>query len=451
MEKLRRLVNEIAYTQDHAKLTPLQSSLTPLLSFASSIYGVALYLRRSLHRFGLFSNQRLPVPVISVGNLTWGGNGKTPMVEFIARFVDDSGISPLILTRGYAGGDEVRMLRRHLIGRPVKIGVGANRAATAASFFEKYGYIDPRCRKFSESTCIGRKLGSHMKSDEIGVIVLDDGMQHWSLWRDLEIVMVNGLMPWGNHQLLPLGPLREPLTALKKADAAVIHNADLVSDQNLKNIELEMQEIKNSLPIFFTRMAPSYLFEVGNANSKIPLTAVSNAVVLCVSAIGSANAFVQGLGKLGAYYVDRLDYSDHHVFQVEDIETIRKRLGELEGKFGSKPIVVVTEKDYDRDPEILKHLEPSKVLVLCSELQFLAHGGCSEDSFKSLLKRISGIEMIRVSNHLPNGCTQNHHFDEAMAHPAIHRVSTCMALWCTVLQLVVVVVGFGVVGLLMVV
>ncbi|KAK3199716.1 hypothetical protein Dsin_023131 [Dipteronia sinensis] len=140
--------------------------------------------------------------------------------------------------------------------------------------------------------------------------------QHWSLWRDLEIVMVNGLMPWGNRRLLPLGPLREPLTALKKADAAVIHNADLVSDQNLKNIELEMQEIKNSLPIFFTRMAPSYLFEVGNVNSKIPLTAVSNAVVLCVSAIGSANAFVQGLGKLGACYVDRLDYSDHHVFQA---------------------------------------------------------------------------------------------------------------------------------------
>ena len=73
-----------------------------------------------------------------------------------------------------------------------------------------------------------------------------------------------------------------------------------VSDQiiNLKNMELEMQEIKNSLPIFFTRMAPSYLFEVGNVNSKIPLTAVSNAVVLCVSAIGFANAFVQGLGKV---------------------------------------------------------------------------------------------------------------------------------------------------------
>ncbi|KAK4849809.1 hypothetical protein QYF36_000992 [Acer negundo] len=239
-----------------------------------------------------------------------------------------------------------------------------------------------------------------MNSDEICVIILDDGMQHWSLWRDLEIVMVNGLMPWGNRQLLPLGPLREPLTALKKADASVIHNADLESDQNinLKNIELGKQEIKNSLPIFFTRMAPPYLFEVGNVNSKIQLTALSNAVVLCVSAIGSANAFVQGLGKLGAYYVDRLDYSDHHVFQVERM--LRGRLQE----------------------------------------------------FKSLLKRISRIEMIRVSYHLSNGCAQNHHFDKAMAHPTNHRVSTCMAPWCTTaFEAGAVVVGFGAVGLLMVI
>lgn len=110
--------------------------------------------------------------------------------------------------------------------------------------------------------------------------------------------MINGLMPWGNRKLLPLGPLREPLMALKRADVAVVHHADLISEQNLKVIELEMRDIKNSLSIFFTRMAPSYLFEVGNINSKIPLTAVCNAVVLCVSAIGSANAFVQSLQKV---------------------------------------------------------------------------------------------------------------------------------------------------------
>ncbi|KAE8125531.1 hypothetical protein FH972_020325 [Carpinus fangiana] len=316
MEKLRVLVNEIAYARDQTKLSTLQRSLTPVLSFASSLYRVALSFRHCLYHFALLRKHRLPVPVISVGNLTWGGNGKTPMVEFIARWLSDSGISPLILTRGYAGGDEARMLERHLFGTRTKIGVGANRAAIAACCFEIYGYIDPRSSTCDHKLCLDNNVESHLNSGKIGAVILDDGMQHWSLQRDLEIVMVNGLMLWGNRQLLPLGPLREPLTALRRADAAVIHHADLVSEQNLKDIEFMMREVKESLPIFYTRMTPSHFFEVANINSKLTLEALCDAIILCVSAIGSANAFVNAMEKIGASYVDRLDFSDHHVFQA---------------------------------------------------------------------------------------------------------------------------------------
>ncbi|KAK4576090.1 hypothetical protein RGQ29_026874 [Quercus rubra] len=324
MEKVRAVVKEIAYAENHAKLSPLKRSvIIPVLSFASSLYTLALSLRHSLYRFRLLRNHRLAVPVISVGNLTWGGNGKTPMVEFIARFLADSGIPPLILTRGYAGGDEARMLERHLFGRPAKIGVGANRAAVAASYFERYGYFDPRISTSNQSPCLDQKVESHLNLEKIGAVILDDGMQHWSLQRDLEIVMVNGLTLWGNCQLLPLGPLREPLTALKRADVAVIHNADLI----------------------------------------------------------------------GASYVDRLDFSDHHAFQARDVDMIRRRLEELEDKFDSKPIVVVTEKDYDRDSEILKHLHPFKVLALCSELQTISHIGCTENGFKKLLTEVLRVKL----------------------------------------------------------
>ncbi|XP_010466239.1 PREDICTED: probable tetraacyldisaccharide 4'-kinase, mitochondrial [Camelina sativa] len=137
MEKVRKVVNEIAYTRDHSKSPALHRSLVPILTLASSLYRVALQIRRSLYRFSLVQKHRLPVPVISVGNLSWGGNGKTPMVEYISQFLVDSGLSPLILTRGYGGGDEAKMLKRHLRGVPAKIGIGANRAATAAWFFEK--------------------------------------------------------------------------------------------------------------------------------------------------------------------------------------------------------------------------------------------------------------------------------------------------------------------------
>ncbi|KAI5333762.1 hypothetical protein L3X38_023894 [Prunus dulcis] len=387
MEKLRKAVSEIAYAQNHAKLTHLQLSLIPVLCLASSLYKLALSLRRSLYHSGLFRKHRLPVPVISVGNLTWGGNGKTPMAEFIARFLADSGISPLILTRGYAGGDEARMLHRHLLGRPVKIGVGAKRAAVAARFFERYGYVDPSSMiKGSDGLCIEPKVGGHLSSEKIGAVILDDGMQHWSLQRDLEIVMVNGLTLWGNCHLIPRGPLREPLNALRRADVVVLHHADLVSEQNLKDIDLMLQEVNKSLPIFFTKMDPCYFFDVGNVNSRKPLRDLSNSIVLCVSAIGSSNAFVKGVEKIGAFYVDRLEFSDHHIFQAKDTEMIRRRLRELEDTFGHKPVVIVTEKDYDRDPEIFKHLDPYEVLALCSELKIIPHRECTEDGFKKLLK-----------------------------------------------------------------
>ncbi|TYI96665.1 hypothetical protein E1A91_D01G089300v1 [Gossypium mustelinum] len=388
MEKLKQAVKEIAYYRHQAKFSKLHLSLIPFLSLASSLYGALLYIRQSLYRSGFFSKNRLPVPVISVGNLTWGGNGKTPMAEFIAKRLADYGISPLILTRGYAGGDEAKMLKRHLLGGPVKVGVGANRVATANLFFEKYGYVDYRGSKFFERTYLDPKMGSHVCSQKIGAAVLDDGMQHWSLCRDLEIVMINGLMPWGNCKLLPLGPLREPLIAIKRANIAVVHHADLVLEQKLKDIKLVVQEIKESLPIFYTRMTPSYFFELRNISKKMHLGAVLNAVVLCVSAIGSPYAFVRAMEKIGPLFVDRFDFSDHYSFQLKDIHMMRGRLRQLEDKFGYKPIVIVTEKDYDRDPEILKHLHPFKVLVLCSEMQIIPCNGCNEDSFKSLLKEL---------------------------------------------------------------
>ncbi|CAL9221600.1 unnamed protein product [Arabidopsis halleri] len=385
MEKLRKVVNEIAYTRVHSNSPALHRSLVPILTLASSLYSGALQIRRSLYRFSLLQKHRLPVPVISVGNLSWGGNGKTPMVEYISQFLVESGVSPLILTRGYAGGDEAKMLERHLRGRPVKIGIGANRAATAALFLEKYGCVDPSTlRTFFD---LHERAEARTISQKIGSIILDDGMQHLSLSRDLEIVMLNGLNPWGNGHLVPLGPLRESLVALERADIAVVHHVDLITKQSLRDIENMVQGFKKSIPIFYSKMVPNYLFDVKNARSHVALEALRCASVLCVSAIGSADAFVKSIEMTGAHYVDRLDFSDHHLFEAQDVETMRRRANGLEHKSNSKPIIVVTEKDYDRDPEILKCLDSYTVLVLCSELQITPIRGTDVDSFNSTLMR----------------------------------------------------------------
>ncbi|KAG9442469.1 hypothetical protein H6P81_018323 [Aristolochia fimbriata] len=370
MEKLKRVISEVAYARTPS---PLHFPLLPFLSLASSFYSFSLFIRRRLYDLGILSKQRLSVPVISVGNLTWGGNGKTPMAEFIALFFDKVGISPLILTRGYAGGDEARMLQGRLAGTSVKIGIGANRAATAASFLSEYGYVLQKC---SQSSNAGK----------IGAVILDDGMQHWSLSRDLEIVMINGMAPWGNKSLLPRGPLREPLIALERADVAVIHHADLVSYEELRAIKLTIQEIKETVPIFLSKLRSFFFFNVKKADTKLPLQAVQDTIVLCVSAIGYANSFVQAIGKIGPKYVDRIDFSDHHFFLKKDIAMIKKRLTEMSDKFCAEPIIIVTEKDYYRDPDILKELNSYQVLVLCSALEIMPSDGITAENLEHMLK-----------------------------------------------------------------
>ncbi|MCL7032448.1 hypothetical protein MKW94_002945, partial [Papaver nudicaule] len=397
MEKIKRVVNQIAYTPltdlSKSELPFLHRSLIPFLRLSSSLYKLSLSLRHQLYHFGFFHKHRLPVPVISVGNLTWGGNGKTPMVEFLALWFSSAGISPLILTRGYAGGDEARMLQRHLLNTSTKIGIGANRAATAAQCFKRFGYLDPCQSVYLEGLSSGKSIGLSSKSDKIGVVILDDGMQHWSLSRDLEIVMVNGVMPWGNTCVVPLGPLREPLSALQRADIAVIHHADLVSDQELKGIEATIRELKQTLPIFHTRLAPSCFFNVKDCDAKLPLRVIHNMVILCVSAIGSANAFVWAIEKIGPAYVSGMDFMDHYLFQMKDIEMILDKLKVLQKDYGTKPVVVVTEKDYDRDPLILKKLDPFEVLVLCSQLEVVSSVGNTEETFQKLLKQLLKINI----------------------------------------------------------
>lgn len=196
--------------------------------------------------------------------------------------------------------------------------------------------------------------------------------------------MVNGMMPWGNKQLLPLGPLREPLIALSRADIVIIHHADLASIESTSEIELVVRNIKASLPIILTRMVLSHFFNLRNITCQMPLRSVHNTVVLCVSGIGFASAFVQGIKMLGPLHVDQLDFSDHHQFLPKDMHLISTRLCKLQAKFGFKPIVVITEKDYDREPELFKQLDPFEVLVLCSQLQVVSRKGQAEDCYMLL-------------------------------------------------------------------
>jgi tetraacyldisaccharide 4'-kinase len=189
------------------KVTPLSFLLLPV----SGVFRLIVAARRAFYRAGILRAVRLPVPVIVVGNLTVGGTGKTPLVQWLVGFLRVRGLKPGIVSRGYGGrhaepravtagsdprecGDEAVMLAR-CCNTPVWI--GRNRAAAARAL-----------------------LGA---SPECDVIVSDDGLQHYGLARDVEIVVVDGRRGAGNGHMLPAGPLREPIGRLKCVDAIVVN------------------------------------------------------------------------------------------------------------------------------------------------------------------------------------------------------------------------------------
>jgi len=279
------------------------------------------------------------------------------------------------------------MLRRRLSDTSAKIGVGANRAAVAFSMLRKYGYIH-----HSKTLCAENKssLTSKLDSGKIGVAILDDGMQHWSLLRDVVIVMVNGLAPWGNTHFIPRGPMREPLSALGRADIVVIHNADLASDVQLKAITSTIEDNAATCSVFYSRLAPSHIFEVKQPLLKLPLNVLNDKIVLCVSAIGCPSAFIHTVREMGPLKIDRMDFSDHHFFNAHDLEIIQETVRNLMDQHGKDAIVLITEKDYDRDPEALTTLDV-KVWVLSSSLQIIPHKEQGEDEFMRKLKEIITI------------------------------------------------------------
>lgn len=227
--------------------------------------------------------------------------------------------------------------------------------------------------------------------------------QHWSLLRDVEIVMVNGLAPWGNTHFIPRGPMREPLSALGRADIVVIHNADLASQVQLKAVRSTIEDNAATCSVFYSRLAPSHIFEVKQPSRRLPLNVLNDKIVLCVSAIGCPNAFIHTVKEMGPLKIDRLDFSDHHFFNAHDLEIIQETVRSLMDQHGKDTIILVTEKDYDRDPEVLTTLD-AKVWVLSSSLQIMPHKEQGEDEFMRKVKEIM-VVTGRAKSHVVDCAT----------------------------------------------
>jgi tetraacyldisaccharide 4'-kinase len=283
------------------------------LHAASMVYGTAVGLRNLLYDRGWKQSRRAPVPVVGVGNLTVGGTGKTPCVEYVARFYRQLDCRVAILSRGYGarGGcnDEALLLEENLPDVPHL--QGADRFALAAIAVEEL---------------------------ESEVLVLDDGFQHRQLARDLDLVLIDATRPWGYGHLLPRGLLRESPAGLRRAGMVVLTRTDQVEEDVRGRLRGEIARQAPGVPLAETVHRP---MEWMNGPRTAPLDIVAGRPVLAFCGIGNPDAFRRTLAGIGVNPVDFRAYPDHHGYtraDVEDLRTWARRTGE-------DAAVVTTQKD----------------------------------------------------------------------------------------------------------
>lgn len=279
-----------------------------LLWPAAVLFGAVVRLRAFLYRRGLLHQKRLNGAVISVGNLTVGGTGKTPMVIWLAERLLAQGKRVAVLTRGYRGqddeSDEVRVLRKRL-GERVRIGVGANRYA------------------------VGKAL-----QGQVDCFVLDDGFQHLPLARDLDIVLIDASAPFAGGKLLPAGRLREPRSALARAGVVIITRS-----RHAPAVESAVRRYSAG-PIFYAQTVPANVVDLVWKEGSPDISDWAGKKCFAFCAIGNPAAFFDDLRRWGVKLVGTAEFPDHHRFTQREREQI-----ERQARATGADLLICTEKD----------------------------------------------------------------------------------------------------------
>ncbi|MGC8666769.1 MAG: tetraacyldisaccharide 4'-kinase [Chthonomonadales bacterium] len=317
----------------------LRAMLTaPAVGYAA---GLKLYL--FTYRAGIRKQTHLPKPVISVGNITSGGTGKTPLVEWICSSLVERDIRPAVLSRGYRGefehasavvstperveltarqaGDEAYLLAMLLPGTPVI--VGKDRRRTGALAIERF---------------------------QPDILVLDDGMQFYQLYRDLDIAAVNARDPFHNGWTLPRGLLREPPSHLRRAQCIVITNADAVSQGALQGLMQRLAKLAPSSEVFTARSVPSALVALDHSAAP-PLTWLRGRRVATLCALGHPQTFEEQVRSLGADIVHSCRLPDHEAPTMARLEQFI-----TQGRAHEAEAVIVSLKDAVKLPPISRPL-----------------------------------------------------------------------------------------------
>ena len=284
------------------------------LSPLGGLYGVAMKARRGLYRRGLLRVRDVGVPLISVGNLTMGGTGKTPLVEWIADQLAAAKRRVCILTRGYG---RAHPKQRVIVSNGAEILSEAEQAGDEAFLLAER--LKSRAAVISNADRRSAALWAiqNLRSD---VFVLDDGFQNLGLARNLDIVTIDATNPWGNRRLLPAGILREPLRELARADCIVLTRVD--ESHRIQDLEREINELSKGRPVFRSRMKMVGLRPVSAAGDSLSTEGIKSSAVAAFCAIGNPQSFITQLRGDGCELGHAQIFRDHHVYTQSDIDRI---------------------------------------------------------------------------------------------------------------------------------
>jgi tetraacyldisaccharide 4'-kinase len=354
-----------------------------ILRFMSFVYGLGVWIKLGLYKQGILDQHKLACRVISLGNITVGGTGKTPTAQRLAAIIRDLGFRVVILNRGYRAGwrgqvglvsdgrriymsvneagDEAYLLAKNLPG--VAVVIGKNRSIT------------------------GDYAVKNLKAE---VIILDDGYQHWQLARDLDIVLIDTLNVFGNHFLLPRGTLREPLANLDRADAVILTKADQSTDDVRDVIRDTLGRYNDKALVVESVHSPRCFIEIedwykGVRPETVALDAVRGERVRAFSAIGNPSSFEQSITDIGVELLDAVRYPDHHDYTMAEMQGIMQKALDKE-----LCALVTTEKDAVKIPSEFIHSDrPLPVYVLTMEVKFI-DGGYQD--FMAMIRQVARRE-----------------------------------------------------------
>lgn len=276
------------------------------LKFCSLFYGAGSALKNKLYSKNILKPQKVNAFVVSVGNLTTGGVGKTPVVAQIAKYYVDKGEKIAIISRGY--GAKLSNKKINVISDGNQIYYKADLAG------DEPVWLAENAQGACVITCRNRVKAANFAIEKFNVtkIVLDDGFQHRKLHRDLDIVLIDSEMGFGNENLLPAGPLREGLEAFDRIDKLVVVSKNIEHTRAEKYAKIMGKKLKKDTVVCYTE--PDFAYNIFNPTEKL----VENEKLVAFSAIGQPKQFYKFLSEYDV--VKTVDFDDHHNYTQKDIE-----------------------------------------------------------------------------------------------------------------------------------